>query len=111
MWSSFDGSVAVAAPGDDVYSTVPSFVSRIGWATMSGTSMAAPFVSGVAALLLAEHPQWTPAQVAARIESTATDVGPPGVDPRTGHGVVDPAAAVGVLGDVAQDVGELHRFA
>jgi hypothetical protein len=97
VWSSFDGTVAVAAPGDDVYSTVPSFVSRLGWATMSGTSMAAPFVSGVAALLLAEHPGWTPAQVADRIESTATDVGPPGVDPRTGHGVVDPAAAVGVL--------------
>jgi Subtilase family len=97
VWSSFDGGVAVAAPGDDVYSTVPSFVSRLGWATMSGTSMAAPFVSGVAALLLAEHPGWTPAQVADRIESTATDVGPPGVDPRTGHGVVDPAAAVGVL--------------
>jgi subtilisin family serine protease len=97
VWSSFDGAVAVAAPGEDVYSTVPSFVSHLGWVTMSGTSMAAPFVSGVAALLLAEHPEWTPAQVAARIESTATDVGPPGIDPRTGSGVVDPAAAVGVL--------------
>ncbi|MGZ4602196.1 MAG: S8 family peptidase [Kineosporiaceae bacterium] len=96
VWSSFDGAVSVAAPGDDVYSTVPPFVSRLGWATMSGTSMAAPFVSGVAALLLAGHPDWTPAQVRDRIERTATDVGPPGADPRTGAGVVDPAAAVGV---------------
>src|SRR4051794_15584389 len=95
-WSSYDGTVAVAAPGADVYSTVPAFFSRLGWATMSGTSMATPFVSGVAALLLALHPDWTPAQVRARIEDTATDVGPAGVDPRTGHGVVDPAAAVGV---------------
>ena len=95
-WSSYDGAVAVAAPGADVYSTVPAFLSRLGWASMSGTSMATPFVSGVAALLLAQHPDWTPGQVRARIEDTATDIGPAGVDPRTGHGVVDPAGAVGV---------------
>jgi subtilisin family serine protease len=106
-WSSADASVSVAAPGVDVYSTVPSFVSRLGWATMSGTSMAAPFVAGAAALLLAEHPDWTPAQVRARLEDTATDVGPAGVDPRTGHGVVDPAAAVGVQAPAVSPVPHL----
>ncbi|WP_428966784.1 S8 family peptidase [Micromonospora fluostatini] len=38
----------------------------------SGTSMAAPHVAGAAALVLAAHPTWTPAQVATRIVGTAT---------------------------------------
>ncbi len=110
-WSSFDDSVSVAAPGADVYSTVPPFVSRLGWASLSGTSMATPFVAGVAALLLARHPDWTPAQVRDRIEQTARDVAPPGVDPRTGHGVVDPAAAVGVPGHGVHPVPHLTASA
>ena len=96
VWSSFDAGVSVAAPGDDVYSTVPTFVSRTGFTTMSGTSMAAPFVAGVVALMLSRSPSMTPAQVRARLEATASDVAPAGRDPRTGHGVVDPAAALGV---------------
>ncbi|HTY71003.1 MAG TPA: S8 family serine peptidase [Actinomycetes bacterium] len=94
-YSSFDGSVALAAPGDQIYSTVPSFVSTTDYAVMSGTSMASPFVAGVAALVLQQHPTWTPAQVRSRLESTAEDLGPTGFDPRYGYGAVDPAAAVG----------------
>ena len=94
-WSSFDGSIDLAAPGDGIYSTVPTFANPTGFALSSGTSMAAPFVSGVAALVLQQHPTWTPAQVRDRLESTAEDTGPLGIDPRSGHGAVDPAAAVG----------------
>ena len=95
-WSSFDGTVTLAAPGAGIYSTVITDTSPLRYADESGTSMASPFVAGVAALVLAQHPDWTPAQVAQRLTSTATDLAPSGRDPRTGAGVVDPAAAVGV---------------
>src|SRR5690606_26967677 len=49
-----------------------------------------------AALLVARYPDWTPAQVGARIADTARDVAPAGRDPRTGAGAVDAAAALGV---------------
>jgi serine protease len=64
-----------------------------------GTSMAAPHVSAVAALLigthrLGEHP--TPDAVQARIQETARDLGRPGFDSRYGAGLVDAAAALRV---------------
>jgi serine protease len=63
-----------------------------------GTSMAAPHVSAIAALLIAtqrlgKHPQ--PGRVAARLRETARDLGPEGYDTRYGHGLVDAAAALG----------------
>jgi thermitase len=51
--------VDIAAPGENIYSTLPG--DRFG--SMSGTSMATAFVTGAAALLLSEKPRLTPAQV------------------------------------------------
>ncbi len=56
--------------------------------------MAAPFVSGVAALVFAAHPEATPSQVIDQIEATAIDLGPRGRDLTSGAGLIDPAAAV-----------------
>ncbi|MEZ0070131.1 membrane-anchored mycosin MYCP [Streptacidiphilus sp. MAP12-20] len=82
-------SVGVAAPGVDIVSTVP----KGGQCVDSGTSFAAPYAAGVAALLREKYPTWTPAQIVARIEQTAlrTDAG---WNPYIGWGVVDPVAAV-----------------
>jgi subtilisin family serine protease len=94
-WSSFDPSVSLSAPGANIYTTVPTFISRTRYAVVSGTSFSSPFVAGVAALVLQLHPDWTPDQVRTQLEDTAKDLGPAGFDPRYGFGAVDPAAAVG----------------
>jgi uncharacterized repeat protein (TIGR01451 family) len=56
-------TVHLGAPGMNVYSTMPG----ASYGSLSGTSMAAPHVSGVAALVLAQHPSYTTAQVKAAI--------------------------------------------
>ena len=62
-----------------------------------GTSMAAPHVSAIAALLIAterlgKDPR--PGRVATQVERTARDLGPEGYDSRYGHGLVDAAGAL-----------------
>ncbi len=54
-------SVDIAAPGNEIYSTLTPNANSYGM--MSGTSMAAPQVSGVAALIKAEYPNLTTAQI------------------------------------------------
>jgi len=60
-------SVHVAAPGQGIFSTVPNG----GYASLSGTSMAAPVVTGVVALMIASNPNIGVAQVRANLMSTA----------------------------------------
>jgi subtilisin family serine protease len=61
---------------------------------MDGTSMAAPMVAGVVALMKSRHPNLTPAEIKARLEGTARDLGAPGFDERFGHGLVDAPRAI-----------------
>jgi serine protease AprX len=82
----------VAAPGDTI--TAANAGTTNGYITHSGTSMATPFVSGTAALLIGLQPGWTPAQVRSAIEETAFDVGPAGKDNDWGAGLLDGYAAV-----------------
>lgn len=82
--------VDVAAPGVDIFST--SSYGR--YAEMSGTSMATPHVSGLAALIWALQPTLTADQVAHVITTTAHDVYTSGWDPRTGWGRIDAYTAI-----------------
>lgn len=82
-------TVEVAAPGVGILST------RRGGGDMrlSGTSMAVPHVSGVAALLRLDHPKWSASRVRKVIRTSAKDLGPQGRDDRFGHGRVSLARA------------------
>lgn len=88
----------VAAPGVDMLSTVP----RGGQCVDNGTSFAAPYVAGLAALLVGAHPNWTAPQVRAWIEQTAQRTDRKDNE-YVGWGVVDPVKAVTKAPDVAPD--------
>ncbi|WP_239570434.1 type VII secretion-associated serine protease mycosin [Streptomyces sp. G44] len=81
--------VDVAAPGVDMISTVPLG----GHCADSGTSFAAPYVAGLAALIKSAHPDWTPRQITAQIQQTA-ERSVPGHDRLVGWGVADPTRAL-----------------
>ena len=70
-WSNYGvRSVDLAAPGDNVYST--SAESDSEYVALSGTSMACPHVSGVAALMLAKNPKLAPAGLRAKMLHSVT---------------------------------------
>ncbi len=70
-FSNYGKCVDIFAPGDNIYSSVMDSNSSYesGW---SGTSMAAPHVTGVAALFLSNNPKAKPAQVTAYIIGNAS---------------------------------------
>jgi uncharacterized repeat protein (TIGR01451 family) len=86
--------VDVAAPGVDIYSTWPW---RDGYFTKSGTSMASPHVSGLAALIWTARPDLSAAMVRRVITSTVNDIGPVGWDESVGWGRVNANAAVALV--------------
>ncbi len=89
-FSNFGTYVDVAAPGVGILSTVSSG-SYQAW---SGTSMACPVAAGVAALLVAQNPNRTPAQIETIMEQSAEDLGDRGWDPLFGWGRIHAGRAV-----------------
>ena len=107
------GPIDVAAPGgfngtdangdgfpDGVLSTVGDDsnpgITQLGYGTLSGTSMAAPHVAGVAALMKAVHPNLTPAQFDAALANgdLTDDLGVAGRDDQFGYGLINAQKAV-----------------
>ncbi len=61
----------VSAPGGQILSSTPPKATGSTFTVLDGTSMATPHVAGAAALLLQDHPDWTPRQVKSALVSTA----------------------------------------
>ena len=89
-FSNYGSTIELAAPGVSIYST---YLNN-GYRSMSGTSMACPHVSGVAALLWSRFPGYTNDLVRTVLYNTADDLGQVGWDQYYGYGRVNAYRAV-----------------
>jgi len=89
-FSNFGDWIELAAPGVNIFSTIPDD----SYAYMSGTSMAAPFVAGVAALTWSTYPELTRDELRSHLHATADDLGQEGFDIYFGYGRINARKAV-----------------
>ncbi|CNI69708.1 autotransporter outer membrane beta-barrel domain-containing protein [Yersinia pekkanenii] len=101
----YTASYCMSAPGTDIYSTSAqtdkAYYDQTGeikfvptYAYMTGTSMAAPMVSGAAAVLMQRFPYMTASQIATVLLTTATDLGEKGIDAVYGWGKLNLKSAI-----------------
>ncbi len=100
-FSSYGHELDIMAPGEEIFST---FLDNK-FAVMSGTSQAAPHVSGIVALLLSYHKNQnitlTPTQVRKMLLDNTLDTGDKGFDNHNGWGLIDPEKLfTNMLGEV-----------
>ena len=112
-FSNYGSAIDLAAPGVDILSLrargtdvqvvagVKNYVAgknfvgdKARYYRANGTSFAAPFVSGVAALILSQRPDLDALSVKRMLVQSARDAGSVGVNPETGYGILDAKAAL-----------------
>jgi subtilisin family serine protease len=109
FFSTRNASVDVSAPGRRIVSTTPTYATYLSqratnpaslrYSVFSGTSQAAPFAAGVAALIWSAEPSLTAAQVVERIRTTTDDFGAVGYDESYGTGRVNAQKAIAKSGE------------
>jgi len=100
-YSNYGAGVTLSAPGSGILSTLNTGTTTPGsdtYVTYNGTSMATPHVAGVVSLMLSQNPALTPAQVKAKLQSSArafpTGTGADCTTALCGAGIVDARAAL-----------------
>jgi subtilisin family serine protease len=103
VFSSYGPGLDLIAPGVDVWTTFMTYPSAAGaaypgYVRASGTSFAAPFASGAAALLASARPDLDGSDLRALLRESARDAGEGGPDRETGRGVLDAGAGLAAVG-------------
>lgn len=111
-YSTYGSWVDISAPGGDYYkdnmilSTVPTTGGEIsdpsGYRFLQGTSMASPYVAGMAGLLLSNNPSFTNEEIRYILIASADDVEGPGFDINSGYGRVNIVKALNI--DAVPDI-------
>lgn len=106
-YSNYGHQLDVVAPSEGIYTT------KLGgdYTYNSGTSMAAPQVAGLAALLFQKYPDMSPKEVTDLIKFTADDVEQPGWDIKTGYGRINVGRALTAPRDILDDGYEPNQTA
>lgn len=109
--SDYGSYIDLVAPGDVIYSTYNNLHNIYhGYTYMSGTSMAAPFVSGVAGLLLSVAPKLSADDVTQALILGVDDLGRPGKDKQFGYGRVNALKSLRAPVDgLVEAVGEISQ--
>lgn len=95
-------SVDLVAPGESVLSFKPGGEAVTG----SGTSFAAPHVTGTAALILSRNPDMKLSELKNTLKEAAQDVGQQGRDDSTGFGLIDSKDSLNAVSSVSEEVSE-----
>jgi subtilisin family serine protease len=119
-YSNYGMGLDIVAPGGDLNRTLHNqeygddypagilqqtrYDGEIGYWYLEGTSMAAPHVTGLAALLKSKNPSLSVADIVSIIEESATDLGLAGYDTTYGWGLIDAAKALGIPGYIIHDI-------
>ncbi|MBN2363641.1 S8 family serine peptidase [candidate division WOR-3 bacterium] len=109
-FSTYGGWVDVSAPGEEIYSTLPSTAGTYG--NMSGTSMACPITAGLLALMRCQFPTETNSQIIARLFSSADSLPsePLFAQGLMGAGKINAHRALAGGSSVEENPGVLHPF-
>lgn len=97
--SSVGPAMEIAAPGTGIYSSYPKELDiwdakNDGFVSLTGTSMAAPHITGVLALYKEQHPAFANVKLREILQSTVRDLGTAGRDQTFGYGLVQYTKAV-----------------
>jgi len=105
LFSYFGQDLDFVAPGEEIFSTYNG-TGEEEYGISTGTSMASPFVAGMAALYMEAYPNLSSKQITIHMRKSAEDLGVPGKDMEYGYGLVQPPLSkdvVNVFPDVADN--------